>query len=270
MDAGKAIALLACQNIKPEELFSGRYNETVLPVACVPTTSGTGSEVTQYSILTNNASETKMSIASPFLFPRISFLDARYTLDLPHSITINTAIDALSHAVEGMLSVRANELTVSLARESIGCLAKNFGSLKEGNLGFEEREQLLYGSMLAGMVIAHTGTTAVHSMGYSLTYFKGLDHGRANGLLLCAFLDFAARQNKTVVQSILDPMGFTKVSELKDTIDSLLGDKDAISAEELERFSSIAIRAKNITNSIVVPDRQDLKDFYRKSFKILN
>jgi len=107
MDAGKAIALLAAQEIAEENLFAGNYTDQVLPMAFVPTTAGTGSEVTQYAILTNDQAQTKTSIASDLLFPNVAFLDAKYTENLPTETTINTAIDALSHAVEGMLSVKA-------------------------------------------------------------------------------------------------------------------------------------------------------------------
>ncbi|WP_141694398.1 iron-containing alcohol dehydrogenase, partial [Desulfosporosinus sp. BG] len=96
MDAGKAIALLAVQDIEEESLFSGNYEKTVLPMAFVPTTAGTGSEVTQYSILTNDKAQTKTSIASDLLFPTVTFLDAKYTEHLAVTTTINTAIDALS------------------------------------------------------------------------------------------------------------------------------------------------------------------------------
>ncbi len=119
MDAGKAIALLAAQEIAEENLFAGNYTDQVLPMAFVPTTAGTGSEVTQYAILTNDQAQTKTSIASDLLFPNVAFLDAKYTENLPTETTINTAIDALSHAVEGLLSVKASTISNTLASAGI-------------------------------------------------------------------------------------------------------------------------------------------------------
>ena len=111
MDAAKAIALLACQDIPESALFSGEYGTEVLPMVHIPTTAGTGSEVTQYAVLTNDAAQTKTSLASPMLFPKYALLDAKYMSGLSLSTTINTAMDALSHVIEGMLSIRANAMT---------------------------------------------------------------------------------------------------------------------------------------------------------------
>ena len=106
MDAAKAIALLAVQDIKREDLFSGKYSNDILPMIFIPTTAGTGSEVTQYSILTNDELETKTTLTSPFMFPNYALLDGKYMRDLGLKTTINTTIDALSHAIEGYLNVK--------------------------------------------------------------------------------------------------------------------------------------------------------------------
>lgn len=266
MDAGKAIALLAAQDISEDDLFKGQYENKILPMAFVPTTAGTGSEVTPYSILTNDKAQTKTSIATPLLFPALAFLDGRYTKDLGITTTINTAIDALSHGIEGMISVKANPVSDVLAKESIRQIRECFKALKEGSLTAAHREQLLYASMLAGVVIAHTGTTAVHSMGYSLTYFKDIDHGRANGLLLAEFMKFTAAGRPDVIESIITAMGYKKLEELEKDLEELLGAKEAITAEEISKYSSIAIKAKNIGNCPVVPEEKDLIKIYTESF----
>ncbi|WP_243114499.1 iron-containing alcohol dehydrogenase [Ethanoligenens harbinense] len=83
MDASKAIALLACQDLADEVLFTGPYTQDILPLLLLPTTAGTGSEVTQYSILTNDRAQSKTSIANPLIFPKIAMIDAKYTPNLP-------------------------------------------------------------------------------------------------------------------------------------------------------------------------------------------
>lgn len=266
MDAGKAMALLACQDIKEEDIFLGKFSEQVLPMAFVPTTAGTGSEVTPYSILTNDKAQTKTSISTPKLFPTISFLDAKYMDSLSLTTTINTAIDALSHAVEGMISVRASVLSDALALESIRNIASCFEELQDGKISRESREKLLYGSMLAGVVISHTGTTAVHSMGYSLTYFKDIDHGRANGLLLGGFLEFVEKSKPELILSMLNAMNLNSVKEFSTLMDQLFGEKEEITVEEMENYTTISMKAKNIKNSSVEPDYQVVLDIYKKSF----
>lgn len=266
MDAGKAIALLAAQEVTRENLFSGQYEQKVLPMVHIPTTAGTGSEVTQYAILTNDKAQTKTSMAAPVLFPTIAYCDPTYMKSLSRPVTINTAIDALSHAVEGMLSQRSTTLSDALAMESIQYIMKNIEGMKAGSLSLEQRGDLLYASTLAGMVIAHTGTTAVHSMGYSLTYFRDIDHGRANGLLLANFMSFVEKSNDELIQRILSSMNLTSVDQFSKEIDELLGEKECLSEEEIETFSSIAIKAKNIINCAVIPTKEDLIDIYKVSF----
>jgi alcohol dehydrogenase class IV len=272
MDAGKAIALLAAQEIDEAELFSGNYKNGVLPVACVPTTAGTGSEVTQYAILTNDKAQTKTSIATDYLFPAVAFLDSKYMRDLPVGTTVNTAIDALSHAVEGMLSVRASLVSNTLATESIRLIMESIPELLKAAaagtraISLQTREMLLQASMMAGMVIAQTGTTAVHAMGYSLTYFKDIDHGRANGLLLAEYLRLVEKQQPELSGRILKSLGLAGVNEFRELMDRLLGTKEAISAEEIRQYSALAMKTKNISNSIVKPDEEDLTRIFEASF----
>lgn len=265
MDAGKAIAMVAAEDRPEEEIFSGHY-EKRLPLCCIPTTAGTGSEVTQYSILTNDKAQTKTSLASPALFPDLALLDARYLVAVPERTMVNTVIDALSHSVEGYLSIKASPLTDALALEAIGLIAENLDALKKGTLQEENREQLLYASTLGGMVIAHTGTTAVHSMGYSLTYFRHIDHGRANGLLLPYFLKWLAAHSAERVAEVTAAMGCATPEEVETVLSGLLGEREEMTGEELECFSHLAIQAANIKNCAAAPSREELLDMYRAAF----
>lgn len=271
MDAGKAIALLAVQDIDEESLFSGEFENKVLPMVLVPTTAGTGSEVTPYSVLTNEKAQTKMSIASDLLFPKVAFLDSKYMDDLPLITTINTAIDALSHAVEGMLSIKASTFSNVLAMESIrmimNCVPDMIQALTETErlIDSAKREELLQASFIAGMVIAQTGTTAVHAMGYPLTYFKDIDHGRANGLLLGEYLRFVEKEQPDLVRRILGAMNLSEVEQFKALINRLLGEKEEISSEEIDHFSQ-TIQKKKLATSVVKPNEEDIKEMFIQSF----
>ena len=107
---------MAVNDIPADELFSNQFAQRPLPIVAIPTTAGTGSEVTPYSILTDPKQETKRSFSVPEVFPVIAFLDYRYTMGLPVSVTINTGVDALSHLVEGYLSLRATDFSSLLAQ----------------------------------------------------------------------------------------------------------------------------------------------------------
>lgn len=249
IDAAKAAAVLTRNEITEEELFSKRAYDSVLPIIAIPTTAGTGSEVTQYSIITNTREETKSFVISDKIFPQIAFLDGAYMEDLPAAVTIHTAVDALSHAIEGYLAVRATACGRLLALESIRLIAPLLKKMTGPvGLSLEDRDQLLYASMLAGIVISQSGTTAVHAVGYSLTYFNHVDHGRANGLLMPGYLDFLQPARKDEITEILSAMGFSSLSEFRTLCSSLLK-PERLTVEEIIKYSEIAIRAGNIQNT---------------------
>ena len=260
---GKAIATLAVQERTDEEIFAGGYAPEALPMAHVPTTAGTGSEVTPYAILTNDAGQTKTSITSPAMFPRVAFLDGKYTEHLPAASTVNTALDAFSHAVEGMLSRNATPMSDMLAKESLRIL---YPLLKKtaGTLTLRERDALLYASMLAGMTIAQSGTTAVHGMGYPLTYFYDIDHGRANGLLLGETLRLCERKNVPALPEILSACG-DDLNGVCAAMDALLGEREYIPAERLEAFAA-GVSEKHLKKSAYEPTKEEVKTIFFSSF----
>lgn len=271
MDAAKAAAALAVQPVPQAALFSSVFTKA-LPIAAVPTTAGTGAEVTPNAVITNDAAQTKTSVAAPALVPRLAFLDARYTQDLPRHITINTAIDALSHAIEGMLSVRASPFTDALAKTSIGAIADCFAALKGDAPDWNHtpiRRRLLWASTLAGMVIANTGTIAVHAMGYMLTYFKHIDHGRANGLLLGRYLQLIQAKEKDEgrrrIPEILSALRIPNLETFTEILDRLLGAREPCEAAELAYYADRASKAKNIANGLLPPSRDELLAVFHKA-----
>lgn len=264
MDAAKAIALVA-KNPWGEDLFRQSYSHRPLPICAVPTTAGTGSEVTQYAIVTDTVNQTKRSIATPDIFPRFAFLDGQFMNNLPTVTTINTAIDALSHAAEGFLSRRASPMSDLLAKDSLRILGSILPRLDK-KISLEDRDQLLYASMLAGIVIAQTGTTIVHGMGYSLTYFLGIDHGRANGLLFPSFLDFSTREQQHKVMAILENLSLKSLGDFDQLIKRLLGEREKIADQELINFSHKAIKTGNVNNTCPTPTREEILKIFRDSF----
>ena len=265
MDAAKAIALLAVNDIDKKDLLTSDIGSRALPMIHIPTTAGTGSEVTPYSILTNHEKKTKASIGAPCLFPSYALLDAKYMDDLSMRTTVNTAIDSLSHSVEGMMSARANIMADVIAREAIRIISGMLDKLTGGFLTRADREKLLYASMLGGTVISQTKTTAVHSMGYSLTYFHGIDHGRANGLLLGEFTEYTEKYAPEKVCDILKCMNMGSVGEFKEKLSEILGEKEKFVPEELEMYADIAAAAGGTRNSFHQPERDEILEIYKKS-----
>lgn len=266
MDAAKAIAVLSVQEREDSEIFAGGYEPVALPMAHVPTTAGTGSEVTQYSVLTNDERQTKTSISSPALFPHIAFLDGKYTQTLSRRITVNTAADAFSHAIEGILSTASSEISDMFARESLRFLYPLLRVAAEDSLSQEDRDTLLYASSLAGMTIAQTGTTAVHGMGYYLTYFHAIDHGRANALLLGETLRLCERKRLPQTDMIVRACGCNHPEEVCETLDLLVGKREEIPRGHLMEYARRAVNGKNILKSRYLPTGKELEEIYLKSF----
>ncbi len=271
LDAAKAVAVLATNDLSDDEVLDpllarAPLPRPPLPVAAIPTTAGTGSEVTPYSILTNDKLQTKSSLSHESLFPKLAFLDARYTGSLPRQVTVNTALDALSHLVEGTLAKRGTVLSGSLAAQGLSQLAPGLRFLTEHETPTAEvRERLLLASCVAGLVIAHTGTTAVHGLGYSLTYFKNIDHGRANALTLGVYLEAMEKGNRENVESILRARGLADVRAFRTLVDALLGPREHLTADEVTRFAALAIRTRNIGNTPTPPDVEEIQRWYAES-----
>lgn len=268
LDAAKAIAVLAVNDITDEELFAVRFT-AALPMVAVPTTAGTGSEVTPYSILTYHAIENKKSIFSPAIIPAIAYIDPAYTRDIPFNITADTAVDAYSHALEGYLAVKSNPMSDLIAREALRISGTELKLLASGtNPGTAGREALIYASTLAGLVISQTGTSIPHAMGYPLTHFKGVPHGRANGILMPAYLAFTLRKSGNPrVMEALQCSGFGSLQEFQKIMRDLCGPVPQCSDHEQARFIEICSKAKNLSNNIVRPSQQDLALILRESLQ---
>lgn len=265
MDSAKAIALLAVSDIERKNLFDGNIGNKALPMIHIPTTARNrfgGYAVCDFD---KPRKQTKKSIASPCLFPTYALLDAKYTKNLGLATTVNTAIDSLSHSVEGMMSKRANIMADVIAKEAVKIIASTFDDLINGELTEDDREKLLYASMLGGVVISQTKTTAVHAMGYSLTYFKNIDHGRANGLLLGEFTKYVERNDKDRVKEILSCMNLDSAEEFKNILVKILGDKEKFEKEELELYAEIAQNAGGTLNSMFVPSKDEILQIYVES-----
>jgi alcohol dehydrogenase class IV len=164
-----------------------------LPLLAVPTTAGTGSEVTPVSIVTTGAHE-KKGVVSPLIIPDIALLDPDLTLGLPPHVTAATGIDAMVHAIESYTSTSPNNNPVSraLAREALRLLGRNIERAVRHGQDRDAREAMLIGSMLAGQAFANSPVAAVHALAYPVGGHFGVPHGLSNALVLPHVLRFNA------------------------------------------------------------------------------
>lgn len=192
LDAGKAVALLGTNQGNIED-YEGRakYQHNPLPFLAIPTTCGTGSEVTWVSVITDVAQKFKMSIKGPEMYPAVSIVDPDLIKTLPRDIVASTGLDALTHAVEAYLSRPATLVTDNHAQKAVklilGSIEKAYRDIENAH---EAREALMYGSMIAGFAFGNSDVTAVHCISESIGALFDIPHGVANSIFLPHVLSY--------------------------------------------------------------------------------
>lgn len=194
MDVAKLIALLAVSDQSLDEIYGvNLVKGHRLPLVLVPTTAGTGSEVTAVSILTTGVEE-KKGVVSPVLLPDIAVLDPELTVGLPPHITAATGVDAMVHAIEAYTSKSANNNAISkmLAKQALGLLGANIREAVFNGTNKDARRDMLLGSMLAGQAFANAPVAAVHALAYPVGSLFHVPHGLSNALVLVEVMRFNA------------------------------------------------------------------------------
>lgn len=233
MDAAKAISvLIANPDKKAKDLYDPAPLKA-LPIVEVPTTAGTGSEATPVAVLTIHEEKTKKSVAQK-IYPNLALVDPKYLNFSNKDLLVNTAIDALAHLIESYLNADADSFSRMLSEYGLDL----WGSIKEVLLieedpTEEEADTLALASTIAGMAIAHTGTSLPHAMSYYLTYEKGIPHGNAVGIFLPAFIDMY--EDRSQVKTVLRLLEFRNEKSFFKFIDSLF-DIVEIDQEDLDRY----------------------------------
>lgn len=265
IDAAKAIAVLAAnEDRKALDLFRNDFQK-VQPIVAVPTTAGTGSEATPYSVLLRKDMETKVSFGTPQTFPTMAFLDTKYTMSLSENITINTAIDAFTHSLEGYLAKRSTVMSDALALSGIEAFGKCLPHLISFTLDQEDRDNLMYASLIGGMVIAHTGVTIAHGMGYCYTYFHDIPHGKANGLLVREYLKYNAPACEQKIQKVLELLHCNTIDELGAYLELLIGKAPELTEEDVEKYTELTMIQKgSIANTPNPLDKDKIKALWNK------
>jgi len=194
MDVAKLVAALAASTQPLAEIYGiGNVRGTRLPLVQIPTTAGTGSEVTNISIVTTGATS-KMGIVAPQLFADLAILDAELTIGLPAAVTAATGIDAMVHAIEAYTSKhKKNPLSDGLARQALSLLSRHLIRACENGHDLAARQSMLLGAMLAGQAFANAPVAAVHALAYPIGGIFHVPHGLSNSLVLPHVLRYNAK-----------------------------------------------------------------------------
>ncbi len=217
MDTAKLVALLVCTPQTLPSIYGiGLARGPRLPLIQVPTTAGTGSEVTPISILTTPSHE-KKGVVSSLLYPDVALLDSRLTLGLPPAVTAMTGVDAMVHAIEAFTTRhKKNPLSDALALKALQLLYTNLPPAVTDGKDAAVREAMLLGSLFAGMAFANAPVAAVHALAYPLGGHYGLPHGLSNSLVFVAVLKF----NLTVAITLYAELGRAILPQLASASDA--------------------------------------------------
>jgi len=208
MDTSKAISAMAANRGSIEDYMGqGKIPEKGKPVIAVPTTAGTGSEVTPFSIITDTRRDVKMLIGSPFLTPAIAVVDPQLTISLPQDITAATGIDALTHAIEAYVSVKVQAMSDVLALAAIELIAGNLEQAWSDGKNLEAREKTMMGSLMAGMAFSNSSVALVHGMARPIGAYFHVRHGASNAALLGTVMEFSLEGNPARYARIAEAMG---------------------------------------------------------------
>ncbi|CAJ0796442.1 Long-chain-alcohol dehydrogenase 1 [Ralstonia mannitolilytica] len=243
LDAAKLFAVRLTNNAPLREwLGIDLIKRPGIPLVLVPTTAGTGSEVTPNAIVTLPDEELKVGIVSRHLLPQLVILDAELTFGLPKPITAATGIDAFVHSLESYISTKANPVSDMFAMESMRLIGANLVEAYQNGHSVKAREAMMLGSMYGGLALTAAGTAAVHALAYPLGGMFGVTHGVANAMLLPHVMAF----NKDAIVARL-----ANVARALDI--SRHGDDDETAADALIE------RLTEWTEVVQIP--QDLRQF---------
>lgn len=191
MDVAKLAAALCDGGQRIGEVFGiGLLARRALPLACLPTTAGTGSEVSPIAIVQDPADGQKKAVISPHLVPDAAFVDPELTLGAPREITAASGIDALTHCIEAYANRQAHPLIDCWALEGIRRISRSLELACENGNDLTARADVAFGSLCGGMCLGPVNTAAVHALAYPLGSDHGVAHGVSNAVLLAHVMEF--------------------------------------------------------------------------------
>ncbi|MFD1415793.1 iron-containing alcohol dehydrogenase [Oceanobacillus jeddahense] len=252
-----------------------------IPTVLIPSTAGTGSEVTPNAIVTLPDEELKIGMVSKYLLPNLVILDPVLTLSLPKHITAATGMDAFTHAFESFISNKANLISDMFALESIRLISDSIVEAYENGSNIEAREKMLVGSMYGGMALTSAGTAAVHALAYPLGGKFNISHGVANSMLLPYVTEFNLDSIRNKMHAVADAMKMDTANLSEDEAARAVIDKIREWTEVLEipqnlksygvsesHLKEISIAASKVTrllnNNPKEMSLRDIEEVYRK------
>lgn len=287
IDAAKAVAVLYTNGGEVEDYVQKdiEIENNPLPLIAIPTTSGTGSEVTSVAVITNKKTDVKMMMKHPSFIPKVAIIDPVLTSSLPPQITAATGIDALCHAIEAYISKFSQPLTDVLALSAIESIMKYLRIAYEDGHNMEAREAMMIASLQAGIAFSNASVTLVHGMSRPVGALFHVPHGISNAILLPTVLEFTKRSavkrfakigrnlNKDLYSNSDEEVADYTIGEIKKLCyDLRIPNLKEYGIDEIEfenaisKMASDAIESGSPANNPRVPSYDEIKELYRECF----
>ena len=219
LDAAKAVAAGIGMEVSCRQLFDGKVvpSEATLPIIAIPTTAGTGSELSKAAILSDSQEKIKKGIRGGSLFPKIAIVDSFFTETIPHNITMQTGFDALAHAIESFLSKASSPYTRMLSEKAIEIVGENLPRLVLDGNNQEARKRMSFASMIMGINLGNASTCLPHRLQYPIGAHTNTSHGSGLAALYPAWLYYESDVSLDGLKHIMNLLGFKQVDS-KDSI----------------------------------------------------
>lgn len=287
IDAAKAVAVLYTNGGEVEDYVQKdiKIENNPLPLIAIPTTSGTGSEVTSVAVITNKKTDVKMMMKHPSFIPKVAIIDPVLTSSLPPQITAATGIDALCHAIEAYISKVSQPLTDVLALSAIESIMKYLRIAYEDGRNMEAREAMMIASLQAGIAFSNASVTLVHGMSRPVGALFHVPHGISNAILLPTVLEFtktsAMKRSAKIGRSLNKDLYSNSDEEVADytlgeikklCFDLRIPNLKEYGIDEIEfenaisKMASDAIESGSPANNPRVPSYDEIKELYRECF----
>ncbi len=283
LDSMKAIAALVTNPGKIPDYMGKVITTPVPPMIAVPTTAGTGSEATWFTVITDSQKDIKMLLKGPVLMPDVAIIDYRFTLTSPKSVTAAPGLDALTHAIEGYTSRKAQLLTDTFAISAVKRIFKYLPVAYADGSNEEAREQMALAALEAGVVINNSSVTIVHGMSRPIGALFHVPHGMSNAMLLKECLSFAldgaykkfadlgraigaageSESDEVAAGKFLDAVGeICKVCEIP-TLEEYGIDKEKFFAS-IDKMAEDALASGSPANTVKEVAKEDVVAIYKK------
>ncbi|OGC91850.1 MAG: alcohol dehydrogenase [candidate division Zixibacteria bacterium RBG_16_53_22] len=288
IDTAKAIGVMVSNPGSIEEYRgAGKVRKKGVPLLAIPTTAGTGSEVTRFTVITDTRTNVKMLIASPYIIPDVAIVDPLLTLSCPPGLTATVAIDALTHAIEAYVSVKAQPLSDIFCLSAIGLISGSLRQAWADAQNVEAREKTMLGALQAGIAFSNSSVALVHGMSRPIGAYFHVAHGASNAALLGVVTDFSLAGNPGRYARIAAAMG-EDISGLSDeeaarrgaeAVNKLIRDVEVPSLRELgvdqarleelaPRMTEDAIASGSPANNPRQATKQEIIELYRKAYDV--